>query len=159
MDEIRCSIKIEDRAEGARIVGTLMDYGQRATDRPEIFEASALKWDGPLILNRQHSRKNPILKFTPIESEGKLLVDVEVPSTTAGADALSEIRSGLFSGLSIEFRAVSERFVNGVRRISEGILSGAALVDFPAYSSSVVEARELAARDSEWERWQREMVL
>ena len=160
MDEIRCSIKIEDRAEGARIVGTLMDYGQRATDRPEVFESSALKWDGPLILNRQHSRVNPILKFTPIEEAGKLLVDVAVPSTTAGNDALAEIRSGLFSGLSIEFKSIKETFVNGTRRISSALLTGAGLVDSPAYEGAVVEARERAeAASRERDRHLREFML
>ena len=159
MDEIRCAIKIEDRAEGKpRLTGILMEYGTEARDRREVFEASALKWDGPLILNRQHSRKNPILKFTPIEASGKVSIDVEVPSTAAGSDAISELRAGLFSGLSIEFKAIKETFVGGVRRISEAILTGAALVDSPAYSGSVVEARELAAR-READRHTREFLL
>ncbi len=160
MDEIRCSIKIEDRAEGepSRIVGTLMDYGTEALDRREVFEASALKWDGPLILNRQHSRKNPILKFTPIEASGRVSIDVEVPSTVAGSDAVEEIRSGLFSGLSIEFKSIKEVFVGGVRRISEAILSGAALVDSPSFAGSVVEARELAVRRAS-DRHTREFLL
>ena len=44
MDEIRCSIKIEDRAEGepARLVGVLMPYGTEARDRREVFEPGSL---------------------------------------------------------------------------------------------------------------------
>ena len=110
MDEIRCSIKIEDRAEGQpRLVGTLMSYGERARDRAETFLPGSLKWDeSGIILNRQHSRKNPILKFTPTESEGRVLIDVELPSTVAGLDALAEVRSGLFGSLSIEFKSIKE---------------------------------------------------
>ena len=147
MDEIRCEIRIAEEAEGKpRLTGILMAYGERARDRAEVFEVSSLKWDGPLILNRQHERKNPILKFTPIESAGRVLIDVEVPSTVAGSDALAEVRSGLFGSLSIEFKSIKETFVGGLRKISEAILTGAALCDAGAYSSSVVEARELAAR-------------
>ena len=161
MDEIRCSIKIEDRAEGEppRLTGTLMVYGQRAKDRAEVFEASALKWDGPLILNRQHERKNPILKFTPIESEGRVLIDVELPSTSAGRDALSEIRSGLFESLSIEFKSIKESFVGGCRRISEAVLTGAALCDSGAYEAAKVEARAKADAAAIRDRHLREFML
>ena len=160
MDEIRCEIRLSEEVEGkpTRLVGVLMDYGTEARDRREVFEASALKWDGPLILNRQHSRKNPILKFTPIEASGRVSIDVEVPSTVAGSDAVEEIRSGLFSGISIEFKSIKEVFVGGVRRISEAVLTGAGLVDTPAYSSSVVEARAKAAR-RESTRHTREFLL
>ena len=159
MDEIRCSIKIEDRAEGQpRLIGTLMNYGERARDRPETFLPGSLKWEGPLILNRQHSRQNPILKFTPIESEGRVSIDVEVPSTVAGLDALAEVRSGLFESLSIEFKSIKEDFVGGCRRITSALLTGAALCDAGAYAGSVVEARALAERRAS-DRHVREFML
>ena len=160
MGEIRCSIKIEDRAEGKpRLIGTLMSYNERAKDRPETFLPGSLKWDeSGIILNRQHSRKNPILKFTPIESEGRVLIDVELPTTSAGLDALAEVRSGLFGSLSIEFKSIRESFVGGCRRISEALLTGAALCDAGAYSSSVVEARAKAEAEAEWLRWQKEVI-
>ena len=146
MDEFRCAIKIREQEGVNRLVGVLMNYGERAKDRAEVFEPGSLKWDGPLILNRQHERKNPILKFTPTESEGRVLIDVELPTTSAGIDALAEVRSGLFGSLSIEFKSIKETFVGGCRRISEAILTGAALCDAGAYSSSVVEARAEAVR-------------
>ena len=162
MDEIRCSIKIEDRAKGQQphLTGTLMVYGQQATDRLERFEVGALSWpDDGVVLNRQHNRAAPILRFIPVEIEGKLVIDEAFPATVAGLDALAEIRSGLFRGLSVEFRSIKEAFVNGVRVITQSTLVAAGLVDTPAYSGSVVEARELAKAKAEWERWQREMVL
>ena len=46
MDEIRCSIEVrEDEGKPAGLVGTLMAYGERAKDRPEVFEVGSLKWD------------------------------------------------------------------------------------------------------------------
>ena len=69
MDEIRCSIKIEGRAEGkpARLTGTLMVYNERARDRPEVFEVGSLKWDASgIVLNRQHNRAAPILRLHPV---------------------------------------------------------------------------------------------
>ena len=161
MDEIRFAIKIEDRAEGKpRLIGTLMSYNERAKDRAEVFEPGSLKWDaGGIVLNRMHIRGAPILRFKPIESEGRVLIDAEIPSTVAGADALAEVKSGLFRGLSIEFRAVKQTFVLGVRRISEAVLSGAALVDAGSYQEAKVEARAKAARDrDERDRW-KEFIL
>ena len=162
MDEIRCSIKIEDRAEGkpARLTGVLMVYGQQATDRPERFEVGALQWDADagIVLNRQHNRAEPILRLHPVEVGGSLVVDEPVPDTSAGRDCLAEIRSGLFRGLSIEFKSIKEALVNGVRVIYKSTLVAAGLVDRPAYSGSLVEARAKAEAKAEWDRWRREVI-
>ena len=159
MDQFLCEIRIEDRAAAKpRLLGTLMNYNELAIDRPETFLPRSLKWDGPLILNRQHERKNPILKFTPTESEGRVLIDVEIPSTSAGIDALAEVRSGLFGSLSIEFKSIKESFVGGCRQISSALLVGAALCDAGSYPGSVVEARELAVRRAS-DRHTREFLL
>lgn len=151
MDEIRCSIEVrEDEGKPARLVGTLMAYGERAKDRPEVFEVGSLKWDAAngIVLNRQHQRSAPILRLHPVEVEGRLVVDEVIPDTVAGRDALAEIRSGLFRGLSIEFRAVRQTIVGGVRRIGDAVLSAAALVDSGSYEAAVVEARAKAERSA-----------
>ena len=151
-DEIRCAIEVrEDEGKPARLVGTLMPFGVQAQDRAELFESGSLKWDaGGIILNRQHQRGSPILRFTPVEVEGRLTVDAEIPDTTAGRDALAEIRSGLFKGLSIEFRAVRQTIVAGVRRISEAVLTGAGLVDSGSYESATVEVRRREQQRRVW---------
>ena len=159
-NEIRCSIEVREVEGVNRLIGVLMPYGERAQDRAEVFEPGSLSWptDG-VVLNRQHQRASPILRFIPAEVEGRLTVNATVPSTAAGNDALAEIRSGLFKGLSVEFRAVRQSIVAGVRRISEAVLTGAALCDDPAYAGATVEARAKAEREREWQRLQREMVL
>ena len=159
MDEIRCSIEVREDDGKPRLIGTLLPYGERARDRAEVFEVGSLKWDeAGIVLNRQHQRAAPILRLHPVEVEGRLVVDAEIPDTTAGRDALAEIRSGLFRGLSIEFRAVKQSIVAGVRRISEAVLTGAALCDSPAYESATVEARAHAARRAS-DRHVREFML
>ena len=161
MDEIRCKIEIREGGEEkpSRLVGTLLPFGEVAKDRPELFERGSLSWaEGGIILNRQHQRGSPILRFTPIEKDGKLVIDEPIPSTTAGNDALAEIKGGLFRGLSIEFRAVRQTIVAGVRRISEAVLTGAGLVDSGAYESATVEARAEAAK-LESDRHLREFML
>ena len=129
-----------------------MPFNEQARDRPELFEAGSLSWpESGLVLRRQHNRSQPILKFRPVEAGGRLTIDEEIPSTVAGTDALSEIRSGLLTGLSVEFRAVRQTIVAGVRRISEAVLTGAGLVDSGSYEGATVEARaEAANRARAW---------
>ena len=161
MDEIRCEIRLEE-AEGkpARLIGTLMPFGQQARDRAELFEPGSLSWaEGGIILNRQHTRSAPILRFTPVEVEGRLTIDAPIPDTAAGRDALAELSGPhpLFRGLSIEFRAVRQTIVGGIRKIGSAVLTAAALVDSGSYEGATVEARAeaLAAAEREW----REFIL
>ena len=147
-DEIRMKIEIradEARLGPGRIFGTIMRYGERATDRAEVFEPGSLKWpDAGVVLNRQHSRAAPILRFVPQVEGNEVQLDVEIPDSSAGRDAAVEIRSGLFKGLSIEFRAVRQTIVSGIRRIAEATLTGAAIVDAGSYEAATVEVRTKA---------------
>ncbi len=146
MDEIRfCSIEIradESRQSAGRLVGTLMPYGTEARDRREIFEAGSLTWDPKgIVVNRMHQRSSPILLAVPVEQDGKLMINSEIPDTAAGRDCVREVRSGLLASLSVEFRAVRQTIVGGLRRISAAVLTGAAVCDAGAYEAATVEAR------------------
>ena len=140
-DEIRFQIEVradEARQGPGRLVGLLMKYGAQATDRRELFENGALEWpEGGVVLNRQHTRKSPILRFTPEINGDEVRIDVQLPDTTSGRDAAVEVRSGLLRGLSVEFRSLKERVSGGVRRIQKAMLTGAGLVDSPSYQSAV----------------------
>ena len=88
MDEIRCAISLELdelRSGPGRIVGQLIPYGQRAKDRPELFESGALSWpERGIVLNRQHDRASPILRFIPRASASELRIEAPLPDTQAG---------------------------------------------------------------------------
>ena len=145
MDEFRCAIELradESRESPGRLVGTLLTYGERAGDRAETFEPGAMRWpDNGVVLRRQHNRGQPIMRVVPEVRGNQIVVDAPLPDTQAGRDAAAEIRAGLFRGLSVEFRATSQRFAGGVRRITAALLSGAGLVDSPSYAGSAVEVR------------------
>ena len=74
------------------------------------------------------------------------MLDALLPDTAAGRDAATEVRSGLLRGLSVEFKALAERYVSGVREIRRAALVGAGLVDSPAYRGSTVEVRARGRR-------------
>ena len=145
--EIRCSIELraddDGRASPGRLVGTLITFGERAGDRPELFERGALTWpENGIVVNRQHQRGAPIMRVIPQVVGDQVVIDAPLPDTMSGRDAAAEVRAGLFRGLSIEFRAVRQTWAGGVRRISQAVLKGAGLVDGPSYRGATVEVRE-----------------
>ena len=149
--ELRCAIELradESRQSPGRIVGTLITYGERARDRAEVFAPGALHWpEGGVILNEQHNRQAPILRFVPELVGAELRIDAPVPDTQRGRDAATMIRNGTMTGLSIEFRAEQEGRSAGVREVRRAMLAGAALVDSPSYQTDVdVRARHGRAR-------------
>ena len=130
------------RQSPGRLVGTVLTYGERASDRAEVFEAGALTWpeDG-IVLNRQHNCAVPIMRIKPEVRGAVVVVDQPLPDTQAGRDAAVEIRQGLFRGLSVEFKAIRQAYRNGVRYIQEAGLWAVGLVDTPSYTGSVAEVR------------------
>ena len=154
VDEIRCAIQLradDTRETPGRIVGVLLRYGERSSDRPEVFAPDSLTFaDGGLVLNRQHERRNPIMRFTPELRGRELVIDAKLPNSTAGRDAAIEIKSGLMRGLSVEFIAKREELRGGLRTILSGVLRGAGLVDSPSYSGSSVAVRHRVGRVERW---------
>ena len=65
------------RRSPGRLVGTVLTYGERASDRAEIFETGALTWpEGGVTLNRQHQRGAPIMRVTPEVRGDAIVIDV-----------------------------------------------------------------------------------
>ena len=81
-----------------------------------------------------------------VDGDASLELTAELPPIPAADRALDEIRTGKAVGLSVEFRAVKESRVDGVRVIEEAELSGVAIVARPSYQGSRVEARAKARR-------------
>ena len=140
-DEIRCAVEFRedtDRTGPGRLVGTVLTYGQRAKDRPELFEPGALTWpaDG-VVLNRQHARGAPIMRVIPEVRGEAVVIDAPLPDTTAGRDAAAEVRQGLMTGLSVSFQAARQEHRAGVRRIQAATMTAVGLVDSPSYDAPV----------------------
>ena len=144
------------RDSPGRLTGTLLRYNEVARDRKEVFARGALTWpaDG-ILINEQHNRQAPILKAIPYEDGDEVRIDAPVPNTTRGRDAVTNIRAGVWTGLSVEFHSKSEGRRGNLREIKKAFLGAAALVDIGAYSGSTVEVR---AKD-EAREWAVEDVL
>ena len=119
-----------------------MRYGDPGQHGREVFARGSLTWpaDG-VILNEQHNRQAPIVRFVPAVDGDEVRVDVDLPDTQRGRDAATMVRDGTLRGLSVEFQSEREGMRGGVREISGAVLVRAGLVDDPSYPGSTVEVR------------------
>ena len=145
MDELIFEIRQADdptRESAGRLVGTLLRYNEVAEDRREVFAPGALTWpeDG-ILINVMHERKSPLLRAIPFQDGDAVKIDARVPSTAAGRDAITNIREGVYTGLSIEFHSRAEGRRGPLREIRQAFLGAAAMVDTAAYGGSKVEIR------------------
>ena len=151
MDELVFEIRQEadpSRESPGRLVGTLLTYEERAKDRLEIFARGSLTWpEGGIVINEQHNRSSPILRVVPFLEGDKVKIDAALPNTTRGRDAAENLRTGVYTGLSVEFASRAEGRRGPLREIRSALLGGAALVDSASYKGSTVEVRQLAMRD------------
>ena len=155
--ELRCAIELradDARQSPGRIVGTLLTYGQRASDRPEVFTDGALRWEERgIILNEQHNRQAPIMRFVPVVDGGEVRNNAALPDTMRGRDMATMIRNCTMTGLSIEFDAVDERQRGGVREVRSARLIGAAVVDSASYKGGLEVRNRSKTRGRRLPRW------
>ena len=143
--EIRCAVELRedaDRGGPGRLSGVLMRYGDAGQHGGEVFRSGALSWpQGGVVLNEQHNRQAPIVRFVPTIDGDEVRIDVDLPDTQRGRDAAVMVRNGTMRGVSVEFRAQRQRFAGGRREIDAALLVRAGLVDDPSYGDSTVEVR------------------
>ena len=130
------------RQSPGRVTGVLVTYGEQAQDRPDVYESESLTWPAKgIVLNEMHDRQQPIKRFTPYLDGAQLRVDFPLPPTQRGRDAAYMVRDGTYAGLSMEVERDTMRAVyrSGVRHVTYGLLTAAALVDEAAFLGSTVE--------------------
>ena len=73
-------------------------------------------------------------------------IDARLPDTQMGRQVAAEVRSGERSALSVEFVALDEARVQGVRELRQALIKGAALVPSGSYAQASAEIRQRAGR-------------
>ena len=141
----------ELRAEGRRLSGVVMRYGDVSPSHRERFEPGALRMAAAVPLNLFHDPERAVAW----QPGGGLRLDAgrdvltmraDLPPIPAADRALAGIRTGDIGGLSVEFRAERERREGGLRVIEAAILTGIGIVRSPSYGASRVEARAKSGR-------------
>ena len=140
----------ELRSEGRLLTGTAIRYGDTANIANVFQERIMAGAFGDLgsvdiLLNVQHDRTRPLARtgagLRLLDDARELNIVADIPATRDGDDVLTMVRGRILRGLSIEFKPVQQKFIDGVRVIDRAVLRGIAVVDSPAYKKSVVEAR------------------
>ena len=148
---------VEMRAEGRVLSGVAVVYGSEARifDFKERFEPGAFGDASSLdvILNRQHQRAVPLARtggggLVLQDSAERLEIRAELPATRDADDVLALVEAGVLRGLSLEFRAVTERWSGNVRTIEKALLFGVGVVDRPAYPNSAVQVAKRYKREA-----------
>ncbi|MDE0052599.1 MAG: HK97 family phage prohead protease [Rhodospirillales bacterium] len=141
----------EVRAEGRRLSGTVMAYGDVSPSHRERFEPRSLRLAEAVHLDLHHDALRAVAWHPggglELRQDDKALrMIAELPPIPAADAALDQVRSGRTTGLSVEFRATKERREGGLRVIEAAVLSGIGIVRSPSYHQSQVEARRRSGR-------------
>ena len=147
MKEIRCRIELRAAADSpGRIVGTVIEQGRVAGDRPEVFAPGALQWPSNGIRLLSEHRGRQVMRVVPEVDGTAIKIDAQLPDSAIGREVAREVRAGNKRGLSIEFHAMAESVVQGVREIRSAFMDAAAVVTEGAYDQATVEVREKKRR-------------
>ena len=151
MEFERRTTGLELRAEGRRLTGIVMRYGDISPSHRERFEPGALRLAESVHLDLFHDPERAVAWFpggglTLENGRAELAMRAELPPIPAAERALDEIKAGRVGGLSVEFRAVKERRDGDIRVIEDAVLSGIGIVKAPSYGGSRVEARRRSGR-------------
>ena len=123
-----------------------MRYGEVSPTHKERFAPGSLRMADAVHLDLNHDRERAVAWHPggglELADRGEALeLTAELPPIPAADRALDDIRTGKATGLSVEFRAVKESRVGGVRVIEEAELTGVGIVSRPSYEGSRIEAR------------------
>ena len=139
----------DDPGAPPRLAGTLLTYGEVARDRREYFDPGALYWpESGFNVNEQHERKSAFVRVLPYLDGGAVKIDTPLPDTARARDAATNLREGVYTGLSLEFNAERETRRAGFRVIQRAKVVAAGLVDLSSYAGSTAEIREVAGADA-----------
>ncbi len=141
----------EVRAEGRRLSGMVMAYGDISPSHRERFEPGSLRMADAVHLDLHHDAMRAVAwhpggGLELRQDDEALRMVATLPPIPAADKALEEVRSGRTTGLSVEFRCLKERREGGLRVIEAATLNGIGLVRSPSYQQSHVEARRRSGR-------------
>lgn len=143
--------EVRAEAQGRRLSGTVLVYGDRSPSHNEVFTRGALVLAPTVPVNIGHRRFEAIGWYpnggVSLRDDGKALrMTAQVPEIPAGDAALEMVRSGRATGLSLEFQAQRERQESGNRLVDQALVVGVGIVANPSYQKSHVEARRRSGR-------------
>ena len=126
-----------------RLIGVILPAGRVAADRKEIFVGAGVQTpaDGIALLP-EHRSTTVVMRFDPIRGDdGSLQVDHRLPDSPEGRALAASVRTGKTTGLSVEFHALDEAQVSGVREVRQSLVTAVATVPRQSYAQARAEVR------------------
>ena len=146
----RFEIPVECRASDydgpGRLTGTILEVGRIASDRAEVFAPGAPIFPSTGVTLYRGHRGTPIMTFQPVVDGTAIKIDAPLPDSELGRQVATEVRNGSRAALSVEFHALDEARVMGVRELRSALIPGAALVPLGSYTQAKAEVRARAGR-------------
>ena len=141
---------LELRAEGRRLEGIVLRYGDVSPSHRERFLPGAFDLSGDRIrwLDYRHDQTRIVAHtgdgtLSLKDGGDALRLRADLPRLPLADKVLQEVNSGVLGGLSIEFRSQKESLDDsGIRVIEAADLPGIGLVPSPSYPDSRVETRQ-----------------
>ena len=116
----------------------------------ETFKRGSLSFDGDILCNVQHDSKRVVARNTPTgglalwDDPKGLMSRINLPDTQEGRDTRVLVSQGILGGLSIEFRAIEDRWAGNHRTVLKADLDAIGIVSRPAYAGATIsEGRSL----------------
>ena len=116
----------------------------------ETFKRGSLSFDGDILVNVQHDQKRVVARNNAAgglalwDDPKGLRTRIVLPDTQEGRDTRVLVSQGILAGLSIEFRALEDRWAGNHRTILSAELDAIGIVSRPAYAgATIAEGRSL----------------
>lgn len=146
------TVPLTTSGDGRTIVGVAVPYGQvtriddsaegffREQFAPGAFTRSIRERGSKVRLLVGHKHRDlPIGTASSLrEDDQGLHAEFRVSDTSAGRDALTAVRDGLVSGLSVGFTVIRDTWQDDLRTVHEASLREVSLTEYPAYEGAVV---------------------
>ena len=141
------------------LTGVAVDYSDVARVKhfeerflPGAFEGHAEN----VVLTYMHDKNRPLTRtgagLTLTDTPEEMRFFAVLPTTRDADDALELVRARVFRGASVSFQAIDDKWDGNRREIRQAHLARIGIVDEPAYSQSVVEARSVEDEEAEEQR-------
>lgn len=141
---------VECRAEGRRVSGVVMAFGDVSPSHRERFEPGSIQFADSVHLDLLHDPLKVAawypgggMELTADDTAIRMTAELPpIPPADAALDAIRAASAkGEPMGLSVEFRAMKEIRESGLRVIQSAVLRGIGLVRNPSYLASRIEER------------------
>ena len=131
-----------------RLTGIILPVGRVAGDRPELFVGSGVQTPAEgIALLPEHRSNRIVMHFDPVrDADGSLRVDHLLPDSESGRALAASVRSGKTPGLSVEFHALAEARVSGVREVRQSLITAVATVPSQSFNQARAEVRSKRVR-------------